>query len=627
MRPCAARARRLWAYLAIVSVSGFACGTEEPSSNKVAPTESEQVVNTSAGSTETDQKAAGWFIDATAESGLNFLHVTGMTEQRQLPETMGAGAALSDFDGDGKLDIYLVQSGPLPTPGGPPNTGSQVNALFLNDTEVTGHFSDRTRASGDAAHAGYGMGVAVGDVNDDGSNDLFVTNLGPDALLLNNGQAVFEDTTAKTDLADKRWTSSAALFDADADGDLDLYVSAYVDIDLTDPPWCGRQEDGWRSYCHPDVFEGLADRFYINDGTARFTEATQQAGLSTRPGHHGKGLGVLAADFDDDGLQDLYVANDSVENRMWFNVGDGRFEDGTLISATGVNVRGLTEAGMGVASGDIDGDGDSDLFVTNFDDESNTLYRNDGDRLFSDVTASAGLDAESRLPVGFGTVLADLDSDGDLDAAVTNGHIIDNIALYHDGKSYAQRALLFSNDGEGHFTDASKDAGALTAQPMVGRGLYSGDLDGDGSLDLLLTPSGGHVRLLHNAGPPNLPEGRATILTGLPRGTRVEATRTDGKRLTRRAGPQPSYFGQTSDRVHLGLGGQELLALTIRLPDGQEWSYNFAPAWQPTSSAEAFVPFRWNGKGALQIPRQGEIMMSPSPSTGQLSVHPAGNDR
>jgi hypothetical protein len=601
----------------ICLLSLFACGSEGP-----LPSETRHPA-----SHETAEGSSGWFVDATAESGLDFLHVTGMTEQRQLPETMGAGAALSDFDGDGKLDIYLVQSGSLPSPDRPLSAEPLFNALFLNNTEVTGRFSDHTLASGDAAHAGYGMGVAVGDVNNDGSSDLFVTNLGPDALLLNDGHAVFEDTTAETDLADERWTSSAAFFDADADGDLDLYVAAYVDIDLTNPPWCGRQEAGWRSYCHPDVFAGLPDRFYINDGAGRFTEATQQAGLSTRPGHHGKGLGVLAADFDDDGLQDLYVANDSVENRMWFNVGGGRFEDGTLISATGVNVRGLTEAGMGVATGDIDGDGDSDLFVTNFDDESNTLYRNDGDRLFSDVTARAGMDAESRLPVGFGTVLADLDADGDLDAAIANGHIIDNIALYHDGKTHAQHALLFTNDGNGRFADASNDAGAFTAQPVVGRGLYSGDLDGDGALDLVLTRSGEHALLLHNAGPPGMPEGQAAILAGLPRGARVEATRSDGSRLIRRAGPQPSYFGQTSSRVHLGLGQQALLALNIRLPGGQEWSYDFSPPWRPASPTESLTPFTWSGAGALKIPRRGEIMMNPTSSTGQPSDTPAGSNR
>ncbi len=517
----------------------------------------------------------GWFTDVTAWSGIAFVHDAGVSPERQLPETMGAGAALADLDRDGDLDVYLVQSGSLPIPGRT-RARRPVNRLFANAGD--GRFADVTDASGAAAHDGYGMGVAVGDVDGDGLDDLLVTNVGPDVLLRNEGALRFSDATAGTDLADPRWTGSAAFHDADGDGDLDLSVAAYVGIDLTDPEWCGRREEGWRSYCHPDAYEGLQDRHYRNDGRGGFTDVTAEAGLVTRPGHHGKGLGMLAADLDDDGDVDLYVANDSVENRMWLGLGDGRFEDGTLLSATGVNGRGLTEAGMGVAAGDVDGDGDADLFVTNFDDESNTLYRNDGGGLFTDVTASAGLDAPSRLPVGFGTVLADLDADGDLDCAVTNGHIIDNIHLYHDGKTHAQRALLFENDGRGRFTDVSVSAGALTADAVVGRGLYDGDLDGDGDRDLLLTVCDGPARVLRNDGPPGRAAGGSVVLDGLPRGARVEAVRDDGLRLVRVAGPQPSYFGQTSGRVHLGLGDAALASLAVRLPNGGRLEHVFGPS-------------------------------------------------
>jgi hypothetical protein len=502
----------------------------------------------------------GWFHDVTEVSGLVFTHDAGLLPEKHLPETMGAGAALVDLDEDGDLDAYLVQSGPMYEVA-PPDPAKR-NSTFLNDGR--GRFTDATEASGDGAHSGYGMGVAAGDVDADGDVDLAVTNLGPDVLLLNDGAARFTDGTAASGYADDRWTGAAAFFDADGDGDLDLYVAAYVQVDLTDPMWCGRRDPGWRSACHPDAYPGLADRFWRNDGDGRFRDDTRAAGLATEPGDHGKGLGVLIVDIDDDADLDLYVANDSVENRLWRNDGSGTFEDLTLWSGTGVNARGLTEAGMGVAQGDVDADGDLDLFVTNFDDESNTLYLNEGEGMFRDGTARAGLDAPSRLPVGFGTVLSDLDSDGDLDVAVTNGHIIDNIPLYHDGKTHAQRALLFANRGDGRFDDVSAQAGALTDREVVGRGLYDGDLDGDGDLDLLVTVCGGPARVLANAGaPPGVLAGHAILLTGLPPGTRVEAVLDDGRRLQRLAGPASSYFGQTSPDVHLGLGGAALQAVTL----------------------------------------------------------------
>lgn len=503
---------------------------------------------------------SGWFVDVTVTSGLDFVHDAGLLPEKHLPETMGAGAALADLDADGDTDIYLVQSGPMP--GQAPPDPSKRNALYLNDGR--GQLRELGSAAGDGAHDGYGMGVALGDVEGDGDPDLLVTNLGPDVLLLNDGQARFADATASSGYTDTRWTGAAAFFDADADGDLDLYVAAYVQVDLAHPLWCGRREPGWRSACHPDSYPGLPDRFWRNDGDGHFTEATEQAGLNLTPGPNGKGLGVLVLDVDDDFDLDLYVANDSVENRLWINDGSGHFSDGTILSGTGVSGRGMTEAGMGVAQGDVDADGDLDLFVTNFDDESNTLYRNEGGGMFRDATSLSGLDSPSRLRVGFGTLLSDLDADGDLDIAVANGHIIDNIALYHDGKTHAQRALLFANRGDGRFDDLSALAGDLSAQPLVGRGLYDGDMDGDGDRDLLITTCGGAARLLANTGgPPGARGGRSLLLAGLTPGTRVRALLVDGRRLDRLAGPAPSYFGQADPVLHLGLGDSALQALQL----------------------------------------------------------------
>lgn len=518
-----------------------------------------------------DEKASeAWFEEVSTAWGLSFVHDAGKTPEKHLPETMGAGAALFDADFDGDLDIYCVQSGAMPV-GALVNLRDTAapNQLFLWDSD---RFRDVTATSGDAAHRGYGMGVAAGDVDGDRFTDLYVTNLGPDVLLHGQVRASFKDVTQASGLGDPRWTTGAVLFDPDADGDLDLYVLGYLDVDLEHPVWCGRREEGWRAYCHPDQYDGIADRFYINDGRGRFEDATQAAGLES---NLGKGLGVAVFDFDDDGAVDLYVANDSVENRMWRGLGDGRFEDATLTSGTGVNANGSTEAGMGVATGDVDGDGRVDLIVTNFDEESNTLYRNDGDGLFTDVTSRRGLDAASRMPVGFGTVLADFDRDGDLDLAVTNGHIVDNIGLYHDGKTHAQASQLFENLAGKRFEE--RKASVLSREALVGRGLYAGDIDGDGWIDLLLTQCDGPARLYRNRLGQAAPERvRPWIIRGAPSGSRFWLYNRDGSVIVRDASTQNSYLGCSGPRVHLDVAGAEVERLEFRFPGGPREQFDLS---------------------------------------------------
>jgi enediyne biosynthesis protein E4 len=515
-----------------------------------------------------------WFTDVAAEAGIDFVHDAGMTQQKQLQETMGAGGLLADLDGDDDLDIYLVQGGPVDAlADSPPH-----NRLFLNDG--AGHFTDATAASGHARGLGYGMGAVAGDVEGDGDLDLFLTNgVGPARLLLNDGRARFTDATEASGIDQTRWTTAATFFDGDGDGDLDLYVTGYLLIDFHHGgPWCGERKPGYRSYCHPDVYEGLPALYWRNVGGGRFEDATKAAGLRAKASEpEGKGLGVLALDVEPDGDLDLYVANDSLENRLWINDGAGHFHDGTLLSGTGVDAEGRTEASMGLASGDVNGDGRIDLYSTGLDDESDTLYRNEGGALFTDVTVRAGLEAPTRKPVSFGAVLADLDNDGDLDAAVANGHIIDNIALYDDGQSWAQRARLFVNDGRGGFRDATDDSGDFGREPRVGRGLYTGDIDRDGDLDLLATQCNGRAVLLRNNGGPGAgAEGRArdgagggaVVLAGLPPGTLVRATLASGTVLVREAGTQTSYLGQCSPELHLGLGADAVVALTLEPPGG-----------------------------------------------------------
>ena len=542
--------RRALVLLALLA----SCGAETPTEHAAA----------AAAPTAASVSTSVWFMDVTDAWGLDFAHDAGLSPEKHLPETMGAGGALLDADEDGDLDVYLVQGGPMPHGGTEPGTfvpvagPKPVNRLYLNQGD--GSLRDATAQSGDAADDGYGMGVACGDANGDGHVDLYVTNLGDDVLLLGDGKARFSDRTAQSGISDSRWTSCATFFDAEGDGDLDLYVCAYVLVDLAHPLWCGGREPGWRSACHPDAYSGLPDRFWLNRGDGTFVDATVEAGLANSPG---KALGVVAQDFDADGDLDLYTANDSVESRYWENLGGGRFRDATLLSGTGVDERGSTEAGMGLAVGDVDGDLDLDLFKTGFDDESDTLYVNEGDGIFRDRTVAAGLEAPTRMPVGWGAALEDFDQDGDLDLAVVNGHIIDNIQLYNDGQTHAQRAGLFANDGSGRFREiAAAPAGGLEAQPWVGRGLYTGDLDGDGDLDLLVTQCGGRARILRN----DAAHGPSLLIEGLPDSTQVTLVRADGSRQLRVSGGQTSYFGASAPCAHFGVDRSQVAALEIRAP-------------------------------------------------------------
>ncbi|MGQ0552105.1 MAG: FG-GAP repeat domain-containing protein [Planctomycetota bacterium] len=548
---------------------------------------------TALNSTARTEPSGGWFSEVSAAWGVDFVHDAGRTPEKHLPETMGAGVAVADVDGDADLDLYFVQSGPLPV-GPAPTAARPTNRLFLNDGR--GRFRDATAQSGAAAQNRYGQGVAAGDADNDGDVDFYLTNFGPDVLLLNDGHGHFVDGTAASGIFDDRWTTAATFFDADGDADQDLFVTGYVQIDVTHPLWCGEQRPGYRNYCHPDAYAGLPPRFWRNLGGGRFRDETESAGLATDPRNPGKGLGTIAFDVEPDGDLDLYAANDSVENHLWLNDGAGNFLDITLLSGTGVDVQGRTEAGMGLATGDVDGDLDIDLFVTNFDDESNTLYRNDGEGLFSDVTIAAGLEGPSRMPVGFGTVLADFDHDGDLDLAVTNGHILDNIELYHDGKTWKQRSQFFLNDGHGRFTEATQQSGALSAELMVGRALACGDLDGDGDLDLVLTENGGPARVLRNDGPPGGTLGGAVLLAGLPPGTRVLAQLDDGRQLLREAGTQTSYFAPCAAELHLGLAAAALVELSLAVPGQPAQSLAIDPPLRAGRLTLQFTAGRWTAR-------------------------------
>ncbi len=437
------------------------------------------------------------FVDVAAEAGLGFVHESGASGGLHLPETMGAGAAWIDFDGDGWLDAYLVQSGPFP----PGDGESSVDRLFRNlGPDATGTIRFEAVDAGTLPR-GYGQGVVAADVDGDRNVDLLVSHYGPTVLLRNRGDGVFAEAeplpaASPEGGADEfPWGSSMALADADGDGDLDLYVSRYVDYDPEHGLVCRRDgPDSGRQVCDPSLFLGQHDRYYVNRGDGSFEDRAAATGLGRADG---KGLGVVFTDLDGDGMADLYVANDLTLNLLFRNRGDGTYEDQSLLSGAAVNGRGRPEAGMGVAIADFDLDGDPDLAVTNFDVETNTLYRNDGTAaglLFADTSAVSGFGLPSFNLLGFGIVAEDFDRDGSLDVYVANGHIFTTPS--RDNTSYRQRNLLLRGAGTGSFAEVRCDW--TERDPLVSRGVAAGDFDNDGDGDLLVTANDGPVRLWRN---------------------------------------------------------------------------------------------------------------------------------
>ncbi len=423
-------------------------------------------------------------FEVAESSGIEFFHDRGATGGKYNPETMGSGVAWLDYDGDGWLDAYLVQSGPFP----PDRSAGAANRLFRNLGD--GRFEDVTTRSG-SGDTGYGQGVVAADFDGDGFTDLYLANYGGDRLLVNRGDGTFEDRTRDAGLGADGWSSSAALADVDRDGDLDLYVARYVEHDPAAEPFCANPDTGERWYCDPSVFEGASDLLYRNLGHGKFEDATQASGLG---GADGKGMGVLMVDLNGDRWVDIYVANDMTWNFLFVNRGDGTFEDSSLLSGAAVSREGMPEAGMGVAAGDVDGDGDADLAVTNYDVQTNTLYRNDGDFRFEDASAGSGFGVPSFNMVGFGLALADFDRDGHLDAYVANGHTVETPSRAN--VFYRQPDLLLLGNGRGGFT--SEPCRLPPEGPTVSRGIATADYDSDGDADMAVQRSGGALALLRN---------------------------------------------------------------------------------------------------------------------------------
>ncbi len=514
------------------------------------------------------------FVESAAADGLAFTHVNGAAGRYYLPEVMGAGVALFDYDNDGDLDVFLVQGGAL-EPGRPGEASRPTSRLFRNDLTVTAsgqrmlHFTDVTERAGVGVR-GYGMGVAVGDYDNDGWLDLFVTSFGATTLLHNNRDGTFTEVTKQAGVADTGWSTSAAFFDYDRDGYLDLFVARYVDFTLSANKSCG-DSAGARDYCTPRAYRPVPDRLFRNDGQGHFVDVSEAAGITRA---YGAGLGVAVGDYNGDGWPDLYVANDGTPNQFWINRHDGTFVDEGLISGSALNADGNPEGSMGIASGDFDLDGDEDLFVTNIVGETSVLYVNDGHGIFDDARVRSGLGALTAAFTGFGTDWIDYDNDGLPDLFVANGAV--NIVEAERGEPfpYRMKNQLFHQGSRGRFEETSAVAGPAFARAEVGRGAAFGDIDNDGDVDIVVTNNNGPVRLLLNqVGAKNhwlqvrldqRPGNRFAI------GAWVGVERSGVPTLWRRVRTDGSYLSASDLRVHFGLGSSSAItAIVVQWPDGQ----------------------------------------------------------
>ena len=533
--------------------------------------------------------SAAIFKDVASQTGLNFQHYNGMTGKFYLPEITGSGAALFDFDNDGDLDVFLVQGNVLEPNTKPGSTlfpwratESPRGRLFRNDLTIdkngrrTLRFTDVTDKSGIVA-TGYGMGVAVGDINNDGLPDLYLSNLGSNQMYLNKGDGKFVDVTKESGTEDARWSTSASFFDYDRDGWLDLMVVNYADFSVTNSPNCYAATTA-RDYCTPRVFRAPGNRLFHNRGNGIFEDVTVAAGVDKEFGH---GLGIVTADFNDDGWLDIYVANDGDPNQLWINQKNGAFVNEALLAGAAVNRNGQAEAGMGVDAGDFDGNGTEDIFVTHLMDETNTLYMNLGQALFEDRTREAGLGMPGRRFTGFGTFFFDYDNDGWLDLFVANGavQLLPDLVRQKDPFPLGQPNQLFHNTGKGNFVEViDQELQSLE----VSRGAAFGDVDNDGDTDVLVTNNNGPVRLfLNELGNQNHWLGlRLVGKTGRDMlGTEVEIVVSKNSILRRRVRTDGSYLSANDARVLVGLGSAtSVQTVRVRWPDGTVEEFKDVPA-------------------------------------------------
>jgi enediyne biosynthesis protein E4 len=501
------------------------------------------------------------FADVTAQSGITFKHISS-PEKRYIVESMSGGVAMIDYDRDGLLDIYFVNSLTVDLLK---SGGKTKSALYHNNGDWT--FTDVTEKAR-VGDVGWGMGAAVGDFDNDGYDDLFVTCVGPDRLFKNNGNGTFTDVTEKAGVSDPRWSAGAAFFDYDRDGDLDLFVANYIEFDFNKLPEFGKdktcQYKGIAVQCGPRGMPGVGDALFRNNGDGTFTDVSVKAGVSDPDKFYG--MGVICSDFDEDGWIDLFVANDSTPNYLYHNNGDGTFKEIGFLSGTALNENGSEQGSMGVTVGDYDHNGKLDLFVTNFADEYNSLYSNNGRNSFADLSHPSKLASVSMPMVGWGTKFFDYDNDGWVDLFVANGHVYPQI------KDYRQRNFVHRNLRDGTFAEVSAQLGTAFAEERVGRGVAFGDLDNDGDVDLAINNLDGAPQLLRNDG--GNANNSVLIETVGAKGNRdgigakVKVVSGDLTQLNEvRSGD--SYISQSDLRLHFGLEKRTKIdVIEIRWPSG-----------------------------------------------------------
>ena len=505
------------------------------------------------------------FKSVTKEVGIHFKHHDGGSGQLYFIEPLGGGAAFLDYNNDGLQDIYFVNGADLPPfPKGQSNgIEPPRNALYRNNGDGT--FTDVAMTAG-VADTGYGMGCAVGDYNNDGFPDLYVTNFGANAFFRNNGDGTFTDVTTQTGTGDTRWGASCAFVDYDNDGFLDLYMINYVKYAIESDQVC--MDKGVRVYCDPRLYEGELDILYHNNGDGTFTDVTEFAGFSEATG---RGLAVAWGDYDDDGDMDVYIANDADQNFLYRNNGDGTFTDVSLAAGVGFSEDGEAENGMGADFGDYDNDGYLDLIVTNFQDQTNTLYHNERDGLFSDVSYASKVGTISLPYLAWGVSFCDYDNDGYQDLFVANGHLHENVQAFNPTSFYEQPNLLFLNNRDGTFDEVGDSSGSGLRLEKVSRGFAYSDYDNDGDLDLLVTNLKGSPDLLENRGGQNTWLTLKLIGTRSNRdaiGARVKVT-TGNLTQIREVRSGSSYLSQSDMRLHFGLGKhRQINRIEIHWPSG-----------------------------------------------------------
>ncbi|HET6424967.1 MAG TPA: CRTAC1 family protein [Planctomycetaceae bacterium] len=528
------------------------------------------------------------FKDVAKATGLDFTHYSPLSPERHLHLFMGSGLAWCDFDVDGWPDLYFCQGAAWPPRTD--RTPAHSNQLFRN---VHGRFENVTEHAG-LSSFGYSMGAAVGDYDNDGFPDIYVSCYGPDRFFRNLGDGTWAEVTDQPVLNDPRFGASCTWADIDGDGDLDLYVTNYLKLDPANYPLCSHVENGKRypGGCHPRHQKHEYDRLLSNRGDGTFIDITESAGLLAETPR--AGLGVVAYDFDEDGDQDFYIANDTVNNQLWVNSGKETFTDDALVMGVAVNGHGFAGAAMGIAAGDVDGDGRLDLFVTNYFNETNTLYRNDP-AAFIDVTAEYGLAAPSLQRLGFGTSLFDADNDGWLDLIVANGHVQSYPPELDRREPFAQLPQIFRNQRGARFQEVSSRAGAYFQQAIVGRSTALADYNRDGRMDVAIQHLNGPAALLQNDAA-NAGRSLTLRLVGVRSnrealGARVEVG-VGTKKITRFVLGSCGYLSGDDRSLVIGLGDAERAeTVTVRWPSGQSES------WGPFANGERHTLIEGRGVG------------------------------